>query len=89
MEDIDLSWVTFSTDDHSKPCEGSKHKPPGCGREAVAVAVWDVRCDHVSPESYHCADHRDEVMAYMASCRSVVCLKCHKPVRLLRVEPVR
>lgn len=90
MEDIDLEalWGLEATEHHGKPCEGSKHKPPGCGREAIVIAVWDVRCDHVTPESYHCADHRDEIMAFVTT-RDVVCLKCNAPVRLLRMEPIR
>lgn len=87
--DLSLSWVTFTADDHGKPCEGSKHKPKGCGLEAVAVAVWDVACDHVGPESYHCANHRDEIVAFAASAIAIVCAACNTPVRLLRIEPIR
>lgn len=89
MEDVDVFLAEFGAEDFAKPCEGLKHIEEACSLEAVCVSVWDVHCEHLSPETYHCAGHRDKTIEFAAGRPEMHCVTCHSPVALLRIEPIK
>lgn len=88
-EDLDLSWVTFS----GEPGECCRWRVPlpECGLEAVAAAVWGIRCHDAVPNPQSlCAAHRDYVARWTeAAGRDWRCSECDAVVLLVRIEPLR
>lgn len=88
-EDLDLSWVTFAADDRGTPCVWKVAPDQRCGRESVAMSVWDQPCACSPAEAPVCMGHRDHILAQDAECPEWECVECRAQVRLLRMEPLR
>lgn len=84
--DLDLGWVTFTTEDPRSRCAIPN---PDCPREAVALAVFDDVCLHTPREVPVCAGHRDEILDAFRDVAAVPCAVCGHGVRLARMEPIR
>lgn len=88
IEDLDLSWATFTDECGGESCDGRHGKP--CGLEAVVRAAWKRTCPCAKDFLLFCAGHRDELLAQVAiGGRRFLCSECESPVELVAMEPIR